>query len=231
MARFRGLLAASVVGASLIGAAHAGPFTTVDFSAFYNFNPQVQYGFPSGAQNFAGVPFQMTVVGGNDSWHTNFDGHCGALDCSITVPVGVAGATHAFTLLSTWWGFAGTTGGSVVANGSHGDHFTYLLTANGNIRDYNPNPGTSNLLLDPSAQQVFANGSGQRVDMQTITLPGVFASETLDSVTIHSAYNIGGFWQLFIQGLTVESIPEPGTLALFGVGLAGLAWSRRRPRG
>lgn len=43
--------------------------------------------------------------------------------------------------------------------------------------------------------------------------------------------NLGGFWN---QGstaritLTVEHVPEPGTIALFGLGLAGLGFARRK---
>jgi len=238
MKGFQGLVVASVVGLGIIAGAQAGPFTPVDFSQFYNFNPQSQYGFPSGAQSFAGVPFQMTVdQNGNDSWQSVFM-PCNL--CSITVPVGVAGVATIYTLLSTWWGEAGTLGGTVTANGSAGDHFTYKLIAGdnirtypiltnqgiGNIRDYNPNAFTSDFLGDPSAQQVFLNCCGQRVDMQTIALPDVFAGETLDSITF-TTINVPSYWTEFLQGITVEA-PEPGTLTLFGVGLAALAWSRRR---
>ena len=39
-----------------------------------------------------------------------------------------------------------------------------------------------------------------------------------------------GAGAVFFDGLTVTSVPEPATLALFGVGLAGLSFSRRRKR-
>jgi hypothetical protein len=41
----------------------------------------------------------------------------------------------------------------------------------------------------------------------------------------------GGTESFFLEGLSVaavESVPAPGTLALFGLGLAGLVWKRRK---
>jgi hypothetical protein len=56
------------------------------------------------------------------------------------------------------------------------------------------------------------------------------AGEQIDSVTIRNAINGGD--TIYLDHIASEefatTVPEPGTLAIFGLGLAGLGFARRK---
>ena len=64
--------------------------------------------------------------------------------------------------------------------------------------------------------------------MQTYALPVEFASQTLSTITINS-FGLASGGEPFITSATVDSVPVPASLFLFGTGLLGLkAWRKRR---
>ena len=87
-----------------------------------------------------------------------------------------------------------------------------------------PSLPRTNSINGTSTVEVFNNNQGQRLDMQSYTLPAGFASETLTSIVL--ADNGGDqFQRVFVTGLTVLT-PTPGAAAVLGLG--GLAALRRR---
>jgi hypothetical protein len=69
------------------------------------------------------------------------------------------------------------------------------------------------------------DGPGVLVDVETFLLPSSFAN--LTRVSFESGLG-GGFTLDNVEVVAGGSVPEPGPLALFGLGLAGLVVRRRR---
>jgi hypothetical protein len=146
--------------------------------------------FPIGAQNFGGVPFAIPT-GPNNYWNAAAAANFGSGVVSLNIPVGVYGVTSAFTLLNTFWGWAGPTAYLYVTfTGSDGATETVPLVGDVNVRDYN-NDGNTNTINNTSTIQVWQNGLGQRLDRQEYVLPAAFRTQTLTSVTITDTGNQG----------------------------------------
>lgn len=185
---------------------------------------------PIGNQTFAGVPFDMG--GGpslSDPWayyaHVDAGGNVGAV--SETFDINVFGVTDVYTLMSTFWGAPGPNSFvSVTFNGSDGAVATFNLVGNVDLRDYNFNPTYTTVINGTTTIEVFNNGQGQHVDRQQFTLPAAFASQTLTTMVLTDTGQ-PNFQRVFMTGLTVEYIPAPAGLALFGMGLAAAARRRR----
>lgn len=185
---------------------------------------------PIGNQTFAGVPFDMG--GGpslSDPWayyaHVDAGGNVGAV--SETFDINVFGVTDVYTLMSTFWGAPGPNSFvSVTFNGSDGAVATFNLVGNVDLRDYNFNPTYTTVINGTTTIEVFNNGQGQHVDRQQFTLPAAFASQTLTTMVLTDTGQ-PNFQRVFMTGLTVEYIPAPAGLALFGMGLAAATRRRR----
>jgi hypothetical protein len=146
--------------------------------------------FPSGPQNFGGVPFSIPVSP-NNYWAGAAAANFGPGAVSLTVPVGVFGVTSVFTVLDSMWGWTGPKSYLFVTfNGSAGAAKTVGLVGNVNVRDYNQG-GNTNSINNSSTVQVWDNGLGQRLDRQEYILPAAFASQELTSVTITDTGNEG----------------------------------------
>jgi hypothetical protein len=146
--------------------------------------------FPTGTQNFGGVPFAIPA-GPNNYWAGAAAAGFGPGAVSLIIPVGVSGVTSVFTVLNSMWGWAGPKPYLFITfNGSNGATKTVGLVGNVDVRDYNQD-GNTNTINNTSTVQVWDNGLGQRLDRQEYILPAAFASQDLISVTITDTGNEG----------------------------------------
>lgn len=246
----RGILILATVTLLLGGSEqlHAGIFTQVDFSNQANFTwggtdvipapgePTTVHlpGAPVGVTTLGGIPFNIiTNANGKEAWAAATAAAGGDSVVNITMSVNIVGATDVYTLINTWWGQPGTNA-SLVFTGSGGANYTKDLYGDVDIRDYNQ-AGWTNSINGSTTTQVFDGvsnwGAQGRLDMQHIVLPTEFASQTLTSIQLVDAGR-NAFQRTVLDGVTVfseaQSVPEPGSLTLFGLGALGLAIARRR---
>jgi len=146
--------------------------------------------YPTGNQNFGGVPFSIPT-GPNNYWNAGAAADFGSGTVRITIPVGIAGVTSAFTLLNTMWGQPGPEAYIFVTfNGSAGATYSQPLVGNVNVRDYNVG-GYTNTINNTTTIRVWDNEptTTDRLDRQEFILPAAFASQVLTSVTITDSGN------------------------------------------
>lgn len=160
-------------------------------------------GFPTGNQNFGGVPFSIPV-GPNNWWSANLATGGGSGTATLTIPVGVTGVTSALILLNTECGQPGPEAYLFVTfRWSNGATATQQLVGDVNVRDYN-NDGCADTINNTSTTQVWTNGLGQRLDRQEYIFPAASTSEVLTSVTITDTGNYD-FSRAIFSALTVST--------------------------
>ena len=179
-------------------------YQPINFSAFHNFRYQnLEAAYPEGSVTLGGVPFQISA-GGNNSWVASEPENPGLTNPkTLTVNVGVAGATEVHTLINTIWGRGGTPSlAGIEFFGSGGGYFKKELIGNEDIRDYLQGAFT-NSINNTTTTEVF-NVSGRRLDKQRISLPAEFAGQTLDRIVVTDtgAQNVQ---RLLVAGITVAS--------------------------
>lgn len=233
------LAAASVVACSATGAL-GQVFTTVPLAGVANARLQAAWPtftgvpYPEGNQTWGNVPWSLGS-GGNNTWFSR--DATGANPRTVTIPINVAQATTAYTLMGTW---QGNTSQSLYVEleftGSAGATFTTRFFGGVHIRDWFNGRYTNNVTSPNTTANVYSvnigpnGGTGtSRLDMQRIDLPTAFESQSLVSLTIRDfgADPSGTFGQRsFIYGLTVSAIPTPSAAVVLGLG--GLMAARRR---
>lgn len=178
---------------------------------------------PTGAVSLGGTPFLIDDIGDGAQYWTATGG---GSPVTLTVPVSIAGATVGYTLINNFWGTPNQSFQSVTFNATGGLSTTFVLTGDVDVRDYLQNI-YSNAINNTTTVQVFTEGA-RRLDRQTFTLPGSFASQTLTSVVFTDS-GADGVSRLTLTGLAIGSVPEPSSWAMLitGFGLVGAAMRRR----
>lgn len=226
----------NLLGPALVAGACAtahAQYVTLDFSSQFNVSRTGALllngpTYPFGAQTLGGVDFAM---GGSAdpnalwAWGSllNQDGSVAGGTRTLEIDVNVFGVREAYTLINTHWGQSGPN--SYLSVTFIGDSTTeeFQLVGNTDIRDYNQFNWT-NTINGTTTREVWSNGRGQRLDMQTFALDESFATQTLRKIRIIDT-GAWDFQRAFVAGATVF-VPSPGAAALLG--LAGLTAMRRR---
>ncbi len=206
-----------------------GDITTISIAGIANANLQTtNTAFPSGSVVLGGIPFEIGVAGNNYYWSGGVAGTTTAV-----VPINLAGIIGVHTLINNAWGENGPgTLASLTFNFSDATNFVKPLDGNVDIRDFYNNVFT-NTINGTTTQNVFetdndgASGPNlYRLDKQFIDL-SAFSSKTLVSMTL-TDLGPDGVQRTFLSGVTVVSVPEPSSMAIFASVVSGLFLRRRK---
>jgi regulation of enolase protein 1 (concanavalin A-like superfamily) len=233
------------------GEAQAQTFTT-DFDQSQDFTTGVgstgwsgAYGGNNPSSTFASGGGQLTMVDTGGHWENNLNsGHLLYLDvtgdftaeCELTslsssayATAGLGAFDPSITTASptvTWMGayykgFDGEVGTRPVVNGSGGDDSPYNFS--------NPNTSFTMYFEMTRVGDVFTDyyslTGTDFTELDSVTMSTL--PETVDVGLWDGSYS-GNTTTATFNSFSVESTPEPGTLALAGVGVLGMAILRRR---
>jgi hypothetical protein len=183
-----------------------------------------------GPLTVAGVPFTLATIAP--------DSHTAVIQASAdfdvlqtySIPVGMFGVTSANTLINSAFGTCGTNIGELDFVGAS-NTFAYTLTEGTNVRDHF-NGVFCNTVTNVAGTASFGGGA-DRLDMQQITLPASFASDTLQRIDFKS-FGQGGNGSPFLAAVdvvTTSAVPEPAQLTMTTTALLALVLARRGRHG
>jgi hypothetical protein len=234
---------AAVTGVTLATPALAN-YTTIDIGSYVNSNVAINANtFPTGISSSnqgLSVPFNIAVYGSAaGTWNPDYaaGNYMGGpiVGTSLTVSLTsltISGQASFYALLNNYYGTPGANEYNITIKATNGDTVTYQSIGGVDTRDYNANVFTNTIANTTTGW--FDNGIGQRLDVREFVLPVSFATETIDSFTITQEYQGSYGDAALFSGLTFSTdplsfgVPEPASLSLFGLGLAGMGFARRR---
>ncbi len=244
---FAAVLASIVI--AITGTAARGDLVPVNFSGQANthlqdFPEPVPFSYTggidlpnadTGSLTLGGIPFVIPTNGLN-GW--NSYNAPGPNPIVLDIPVNIFNATTVYTLINTYWGEPGPDSyAKIEFFGTGGAYYEKDLIGGVDIRNYNVEaPATAawtQTINGTTTTEVLSYNSfglGQRLDMQTFVLPASFEGQTLDEIQLTDTGGATLFQRLLLSGVTVQSVPEPSSLLLFGTELLALAGYVRRRR-
>lgn len=134
-----------------------------------------------------------------------------------TITINEFGIGEVYTLINSTTGVNGQLNGRIEIAGSGGLLQTVVLTQGDNIRDHF-NGSFNNSA--PNLNGTLSYQSGVRFDQQKIVLDAAFHSATLTEIRFIGQNNFGSNGSPMLQSLTLEAVPEPGTVIALTAGVA-----------
>jgi PEP-CTERM motif-containing protein len=232
------LLAVTAIGCLGLTAS-PGLAGTVDLSGVVNndlttYNNGSVYPQSGGPITIGGIDFNLSTLASGHTGVAQLSADPNGGIQSFTIPVTLSNVGVVYTIVNSAFGAAPDYAGQITFNGLGGETFTYDYIEGDNVRDH----ATTGFNI--SAPNVFATddfGSGDRLDVQQIFLPGSFANDTITSIVFSYDDNVGntvpGDGEAFLAAITtapVSAVPEPSTWAMMLIGFAGLGYIGLRQR-
>lgn len=133
-----------------------------------------------------------------------------------TITINEFGISEVYTLINSTQGVTGQLNGRIEIVGSGGLLQTVFLTQGDNIRDHFNGSWNNNA---PNLNGSLSYQTGVRFDQQKIVLDTAFHTATLTEIRFIGENNFGGNGSPMLQSLTLEAVPEPGTMIALATGV------------
>jgi len=169
----------------------------------------------------------VTIGGVDQELAKTAQGRTGAMlvvNDTRTVPIGVFGVREVYTLINSTVGVINELNGKVEFFGTGGAYQSFDLIQGVNIRDHY-NGSYNNIATGLNGTVSYS--TGVRFDQQKFVLDSAFHSVDLIEMKFTGSNNFGNNGNPMLQSLTVNPVPEPGTMVALGLGLGAMIRRKR----
>ena len=233
------LMFALVAALSLMGISAASSFVNVPITSIANQNASNYYqNYPSGSQLFAGVPFQVEP----NMFYTSEGGSNAGFPIHGDISTSVESPLIAHILIegpSVTLQFAGMDLGYITFNYQNGAQQVFHLIVGETIRDWvtrsdlvvtTSNPAVTTVWHGSPQQNPWLSAGCYDAIINKLSIP-LLQGSTLTSITFDDTSEITcnsaapGF---YINGITIEAVPEPSSILMLVCSVGGMIWRKRR---